>query len=840
MSKQVSYARIAPFKEPFDTLYSAAIQSTDTSVLDQAIAKMTDLSLKITEGLNTAPPNVGRYFTWGTKDTTVDAESINDDIQIKLADLIAHSDLVRLNPSNPTPPSSLQSKVDSIPTPSTTSHPGGTQPEKTAVDLASGFSNMSANCWANSLLSMIVFIPNLRTAYETVANYHAAKSVYDPARPHGIALQNALIAYHTARALKTPVPANVTQDVRLAFNHFFGHVDPHSHREVFSKYSWAHEDAYEALQVLMGEYERIKREQNRENPAFSSLYCPLQTYRHYRPVGPEREPDPTVVQRDGYSRLSADNASRLIANDYQILLDLQNKGHLSFSALLTDHFRNTCVDDHDQANYMLPNGKVKSFKLTAEGRRFLTVPDELMLTIKRFGANMYGQGYKIVAPVMINRIIALPAEATRENKPIAYELDSFIVHSGGIGGGHYINYKKIDGRWLEADDSRVRFVETHEIDQILHGQRGAEFTSYLHHYTRVPQSSQSEALASAENAQLSPPSSSLLVQADVEKFTKQKLDCETAVKALETYAASTQEQVDPTNLNLALQELPDHALTTFRHAIWLNDKTPDIHEYGTAELTKNPNKIKQIRLPWLIGPTGATLLEQSIAVQKAKQKIAEEKLLEAQARAFLAMLNDPSVENENLILALKALPQQMQWSLHGLIYHSHKIKFGEAHVNKREYNNEYGKLALENGDLRKTLTEATESVLNLFGNNIVEQLVADHKVKAEKLQYRFEKEQLQAFRELLTHYPTHDLSPKQLVKAFERLEIRPALKEKLYWSIWMGHNRPNVYNYGSNKFNENPRCVLAIREPVLADAHICQHGSDILAQLIALLNKQSA
>ena len=252
---------------------------------------------------------------------------------------------------------------------------------------------------------MIVCVPSFRQAYETVANDHAQRHVYAPSKIHGIALQNALKAYETALQQKQPVSSDVTQEVRLAFNHLFGHLNPITRHKIFSKSQCAHEDAYEAMQVMMGEYERILREQNPENPAFSDLYCPMETRRHYSPSGEEREADPLKVSQDDYSRLSADNSSGVTCNDYQILLDVQNKAHLSFQSLLTDYFRNTLVNDHNQAQYLLPSGRLQNFKLTGECRQFLRTPGEFMLTIKRFGALADGQGYKITTPVMINRML---------------------------------------------------------------------------------------------------------------------------------------------------------------------------------------------------------------------------------------------------------------------------------------------------------------------------------------------------------------------------------------------------------------------------------------------------
>jgi ubiquitin C-terminal hydrolase len=464
MSKQVHYSHISTPKAEFDRLYTASVTSADAERVQSTVQSMAELQDKIINALNAAPANVSRCFNWGT--LTVDVKAITEEVERKLASVISHFTSLTTQ--------SLNGRIDSV---TASLVPLETQTPKNARALATGFGNLSANCWANSFLSMIVFVPNLKQAYQTVANYYAQKSVYDPARVHGIALQNALRAYDTALAQKQSVPSDVTQTVRLAFNHLFG---------IFSTSSANHEDAYEAMQMLMGRYEQIIREQNPQNPAFSDLYRTMETKRHYRPFGEQREADAGRVARDDYSKLNSDNSSSVACNDYQILLDMQNKSHLSFQALLTDYFRNTSVEGDDLTQYLLPNGKLQSFKLVGESRQFTQVPNEFTLTIKRFGAHGNGQGYKIMTPLSINRVIALPAEATRENKPIAYGLDAFIVHSGGLGGGHYISYKKIDGYWIEANDSNVRLVEANEIDQILHGQKSATFTSYLHHYSRVP------------------------------------------------------------------------------------------------------------------------------------------------------------------------------------------------------------------------------------------------------------------------------------------------------------------------------------------------------------------
>lgn len=823
MTKQISFSHISVYKTEFDLLYQNYIKSTDLQKLQTTIERMTHLQDKIVQGIDRAPVNLSRYFSWSAPaaDTSVNAEEIKSDVQSKLASMLSHSSNIgqqslsnRVSPIT-TPPSTPPEEIDK-----------SKKPELKATDFAVGFENASANCWANSLLSMILSMPSFRRAYETVANHYANDNVNELNHKHGHSLLNALKAYDNALQLKKAVPASVTQDVRLAFNYFFGHRNPQTFHEIFSKSSSRHEDAWEAMQVLMGRYEQILRDKHQLDP-IQPPYSHLLTKRHYRPMGTAYPADPEKVLRDDYSRLNSDNVSSVVNKDYQIILDLQNKGHLPFSALLYEYFCNTHSQGHDTGTYLLPDGQIQKFELIGEGRQFVQSPQELLLTIKRFGASMEGNGFKIATPLAVNQTLVLPPEATSENTPIAYELDAFNVHSGGFGGGHYIAYRKINGQWIEANDSFVRFVSNQEVDQILSGQKGPTFTSYMHHYSRVPQSRQQEMIKTASFAPLQTSSS------EVDKLSKEKTDCEKIIGLLETLNTNPNED----SLK-ALRQAAPQVLTTLCHAVWVNDKTPDIYDYGTVTLNAHPEKLKEIQLPWLISPTGANLVEQMLIIHRKKLEIATEKLTEAKLLTFLEKLKNPSLSNENLQDALQRLPEKVQCALHGLVYHSHLNKFGKEHVNKAEYNNEYGRVSLEKGDIRKIFTEATESVLNLWGKNILEQLIAEHHLKAEKLQCDYEKEQLQGFHDLLLH-SSNEISNFQLFKAFERLDVRNELKEKLYWHVWFGHRSPSIYNYGFNTLKDNPRALLGIREPNLAKPPLCASGSNILYQLIKLLEKES-
>jgi hypothetical protein len=822
MSKQVNFSHISVFKSQFDILYTQNIKNNNPTELESAVRKMIGLQERIEMALDRASVNVARYFKSTTQtapNQTVEADTIKQEVREKLMEILVHNSevnsgakaiehevvpILKLKPL--TPPTTLPLAAPQLP-----------KAPDPATQFAVGFGNSGANCWANSLLSMILSMPNFRLAYETVGNYY----VHNPQNPqdtvHGNALLNALVTYDLALAVKKPVEASVSQNVRLAFHHFFGYRNPLSFHELFSERSWQQEDASEAMQVLMGRYEQILQEQAPQ-AALPEPYCPMQTKRHYRPIGNSFPADPEKLARNDYSQLSNDNISSTVNHDYQILLDLQNKGHLSFSVLLSEYFCNTHPQGHDVGTYLLSDNNIQQFELIGEGRQFAQTPNELLLTIKRFGATVGGAGFKIASPLAVQQTLVLPAIATRDNMPIAYELDTFNVHKGDFGGGHYIAYRKIQGQWIEANDGSVRIVSEQEIDQILRGEKGPTYTSYLHHYICIDAARQQPAIAAAARP-----------FDDAERLAQKVTACKQSIQCLEALLQTNFE------MQMLEQNAPE-ALKALRYAIWVNDKTPDEIEYGTRVLSSNPEKLREAKLPWIISSTEKNLVEQLLMAQRHELEIASEKWKGAVLQAFLEKIKSP-LSNEELLTALQALPDTLQNALHGLIYQSHLKKFGPQHVHKEEYHDEYGKAALEKGDIRKTIVEATESILNLGGKNVLEQLIFEHRTKADKLLCAYEKEQLEGFYALLTR-PASEISPYQLFKAFERMELRDEIKEMLYWHLWYGHRSPQIPAYGTSTFKNDPRSLLTVRDPNIARAPVCPTGSNLLFQMIKLLEKE--
>lgn len=651
-----------------------------------------------------------------------------------------------------------------------------------------GFANLSANCWINSFLQMILSVDTLKQAYITVAEHYANDTQNPPNQEQGKALLNVFQEYETAKKENRAIPSEVSQNVRLAFHHFFGKKNALTQHEIFSPYPHAQEDANEALQCLMGRYEEILR--NRQKPLSYTSMC---TRRLYQPHSQAENPQ---VGKD-YSVLSADHCSKIENLDYQILIDLQNKGHLLFSSLLKKYFQDDQVQNSDLATYLRADGKVQQFKLIGESREFSQPPKELFLTLKLFATLPNASLVKISTPIQVERTLTLPPTATAQYTPITYTLDHFIVHSGSYGGGHYIAYKKIDNQWIECNDSVIRFLSEHEIDQILCRDKKGDFSSYLHHYVR----------------QQLPLSISCL---SIEQLEKEIEMSQQSITLLE-------QSLFPDvlkNLSLPL-------LQKLRYAIWLNDKTPQDYDYGTKMLEAEPQKVKEIQLPWIFS-SHRNLLEQLLAMQKRKLSIAIQRLRAIQLDRFLQQLNNPTVTKEELAKTWNTLPQkEVQWAVHGLLYQSHKIKYGEDHVHNPSYEGKYGHVVLDKGDMRELLLNAKEYVLNLSGSNIISQLAAFFEKSAEKLQSIYEREQWESFHFLLS---SPELINEQLVYAFYGLDMSEASRNHFYRLIGSTLGQSNTYAAGKELIEKTPRRLLSLKNSTL-----CTEGSNLLLQLIHLL-----
>ncbi len=697
----MSFEALFNYKDQFDSIYLCASASDQPKEAETLLDTMQQLSSKIQEVVR--------------QKLDFDTTPMSKDVEAKMQEAKSRLQQLQANASRPI-----------------------SQPiaHASAQQLAVGFQNSSANCWINSLLSMILCVPSLRSIYETIADYHASQGN----KTAGGYLKEAMRAYDMALAQQTSVPAAVSQNVRLGLHQLFN---------LFSTAAHAQEDPTEALGALTGEYERILKEKKLELP---SLYCKMQTTRKYQLVG---EPYPAL--RTGYSLLSNDHSSSMIFDNCAVLIDLQGGQNVEFPKLLAKSFESFSNGNDDLAELQMQSGMLSRCKLLSETHRFLRAPQEFLVTLKRFGINLQnGTRYKITSPVGIQRVLVLPPIATYENTPLTYELNAFIVHRGSmLSSGHYICYKKIEGKWIEANDSLVRFVTDQEIDRILQGSHETNFTSYLHHY-----SLSKNGIHLDNNSNVQPPS--------------------------------------------IMQNVPLEMLGSLEHVLWIHDGANSTDQkYGQNELNKNPHKIESITLPWLLGPKVTSLKEQAIGLHKRKSCIFAERQREIELKKLIALLGIPSTSSKELIEAIGRLPQEIQWDLHGLIYQDHRLKFGQDYVDDKKYKNTYGQVVLSQGFVREVLEQS----------KIAETLLETYQKRIQSLQSEFEKAQLGSFCELLQ---CKELSEKQLVEAFKRFEIGDRMRGKVYEEIWVQDGKPQVPSYGKIQFNTNPRCAIQVILKLLA------------------------
>ncbi len=505
MSNKIEYNKTESDIITFNLNYKVATTQTDSYEIEQVIQEMEILAKKIIENLNTQTdadtpsssyfsfvPSISSYFTSTQSEQVEETESSSiysyvssfssyfvsvqtvqteglDKIQIT-QNIQEKMDAARRHFSTCIALQMLPSvsKTSSEPIPLKHSSQNSTPTLLTPIDckLATGFANQSQNSWINALLSMIVHVPSLREAYTTVAKYYVQRD------KKGHAMQNALTAYNDALQSKQTVPEQISQEVRVAFHHFF--------QGAISNEASQPEDVHKALQLLMNKYEEILAESHGDH---SDLYRSLKTTLHFTPIGKPSEANRQKLQNKEYFWLNHDHTVQISYPEYEILLPLPSEENHRLTKLLQNFFLEFVTPSENTDMLLVAKGKVQECECTHQTRKYEQIPNEFILTLDRFN----DPSVKNTAPVEgLSRVIQLPENATY-SRPIRYELDAFIAHSGEIlENGHYRCYKKTNGKWIEVHNENVSFVSREEIDQILRGSgpKGEQCTSYIHHYSR--------------------------------------------------------------------------------------------------------------------------------------------------------------------------------------------------------------------------------------------------------------------------------------------------------------------------------------------------------------------
>ncbi|MBS0606227.1 MAG: ankyrin repeat domain-containing protein [Verrucomicrobia bacterium] len=341
-----------------------------------------------------------------------------------------------------------------------------------------GLGNKSNNCWCNALLQMVASTPSLRACYESFARHYIPQSDASSSgfaasssgsqrsyldEYYGQILLSALNLYDQSQEA---LSSNISQNVREALHHFSSGA--------ISLNSSHNEDAYEALSILL-----------QGSDASSPLFTPLSTIRTYSPLpGLPALPNPTKLANNEYSKLEVGNRSTMTTAVPEILLPLQSNEEQSFSSLLRQFFDSPALPDTPPATYLKGHGLFK-YQLQRIQNQFQSVPNEFLLQLGRFrkeGPLDDPILRKMNIAVAVPLTLTLPPEAIASSieTPPSYHLDSFIVHTGELEGGHYFTYKKLEGQWWLCNDSHVEPVALQEIEGILNG----GMTTYLHHYTK--------------------------------------------------------------------------------------------------------------------------------------------------------------------------------------------------------------------------------------------------------------------------------------------------------------------------------------------------------------------
>ncbi|MES2121779.1 MAG: ubiquitin carboxyl-terminal hydrolase family protein [Chlamydiota bacterium] len=566
------------------------------------------------------------------------------------------------------------------------------------LDMGVGFENSSANCWINALLQMIIQEPNLRLAYETIARFYSQ----DPLRVwHANALKAALEAYETCfiqqmtEQRSVPVPAEVSQNVRIAFHELF--KDPVTFQPVFSHEPWKQEDAGEALGFLLARYADILEGEGVSQGNYPSFFFNLRSTRQFIPVGqPYHAPN-----IDGYSELVHNQISKTEI-EFQILLDLGTyPPGITFNQLMDNFFNSTQVSGSELTTYIVGDNALQKFVPTQDNQQLQSAPEQLILTLKRFGWKMDGTVGKVQHQIDIPPTLLLPPHATTLGKTLMYELTSVIFHRGSeLNSGHWLCYRKMGGRWYEFNDSKVNEMQDSWMRVVLQ-------QSTIHQYSLVPDSTQTaEPSSSVPPAPNFPPISSaplpplpepIMTPAPLAVHTPpQDAELEKLGAIIENLKAM--QFLEGPQLHTALQTLSliEPAIChQFEFFVWLHDLMPTTFEYGKQKLQENPNILKLVTYPlaWHT-ETPSHLLAQMLQMYEQKYTIAnirscahevpemaaelqkmENRRIAQQLRAYSQLL-DCGYNNEQLTIAFHQLNIPAEWKQK--IYQEIDPSFGEA------------------------------------------------------------------------------------------------------------------------------------------------------------------
>jgi|GEM_PF-5120249 len=331
--------------------------------------------------------------------------------------------------------------------------------------------NCGNDCWASSLLQMMATVPTLQKIAYELGSFIAQGGNW-----RGNHLFAQLQQLMTDRALHAPISSANSQSFRFAIRDTLEGAGRIS--------AIGTEDAAEALGFILGNYHIKIR-------AATPLDLDVTRTRHYNPR-PDFEdtrsltPEyiavhiPQLNGENDWIERTTDSMIQLPFGSLEGSLKGLTPAQLAesetrlFTELMWNYFDSPTPDQPLKTCINPETGKLAIYQQAHETIQFRDPPQEFILSLKRFVETATkGVNRKIDVKAPLLERFTLPAAYA--GAEATYEVDSFVCHSGGLGGGHYISYQKIDGNWYCFNDSLANPADALEVKDALQN-------SYFQHY----------------------------------------------------------------------------------------------------------------------------------------------------------------------------------------------------------------------------------------------------------------------------------------------------------------------------------------------------------------------
>ena len=354
-----------------------------------------------------------------------------------------------------------------------------------------GLKNKGAvNCWANTLLQMMVTVPSLANIVKTVGSHYALRGESEKEQQAGRTLIEQIDLLTQSRDGHSPKSSADSERLRQALATLFvGMVESGP----------VQEDALNVLGFLVGRYEQIRPDQSLDLTKVPGFFKVVRAkhYQNLKAASGEASRYSSlglngVQQRDEVGSGITLNLSpletkikafKLASSDLTPEVSEAREKAL-FVELVKGYF-NPQVEEADTAKFII-DGELRECRVDGEQVRITHPPQEFMMSCNRFGHDRdgafklkhdrgLGEESEIKAPLFER--FTLSAEYVG-GADTTYEVDSFIVHVGELNRGHYYSYQKIEGKWYLFNDEQVRPASRGEIKDQLQ-------LSYVQHYKKM-------------------------------------------------------------------------------------------------------------------------------------------------------------------------------------------------------------------------------------------------------------------------------------------------------------------------------------------------------------------